>query len=280
MMPPMIANSVLQPFDFIFEHHRQSSIAVLPQSFLMHSISIQLAGPSNVEVWCGEKRTRVTLRRGDVTIAPYRFSIERAQIESCEFLQLDLNPAVVERAASELGDPAVIVPVLGAVDPLAEQTIYQLEEELTSGRGTGEYVDLLVETLATHLIKYYSEETCTTKEAGGFPKYLLETTLDYINRTLDRNLSTDEIARAVGIEPARLGRAFRASTGKSLHRYLNERRVEQAKLLLTKSDVSIAEVARRVGFDSEERFRNNFRRRTGLTPEAYRGEDENQAIPA
>jgi AraC-like DNA-binding protein len=130
---------------------------------------------------------------------------------------------VVNRVAGGVGRLAAIVPVLGAVDSLAEQTIYQLEEELTSRRGTGEYVNLLIETLATHLVKYYAEESCSTKEAGGFPKYLLETTLDYLNQGLDRKLSTAEIARAVGIESARLARAFRASTGKSIHRYLNER---------------------------------------------------------
>ncbi len=222
-MPSMIGSGLLQSVDFIFEHHRQSSIAVLPQSFLMHSISIQLDGPSKVEVWCGEKRTRVTLRRGDMTIAPYRSSIDGAYVEPCEFLQLHLSPSVIDRAASEVGRPPAIVPVLGAVDPLAEQTIYQLEEELTSRRGTAKYVNLLIETLATHLVKYYAVETSTTKEAGGFPKYLLETTLDYINRALDRNLSIEEIALAIGIEPARLARAFRASTGKSIHRYLNER---------------------------------------------------------
>ena len=189
----------------------------------MHSISIQLDGPSKVEVWCGGKSTRVTLRRGDMTIAPYRFSIDGAYVEACEFLQLHLNPSVIDRAASEVGRMPAIVPVLGAVDSLAEQTIYQLEEELTSRRGSGEYVNLLIETLATHLVKYYAEETCTSKEAGGFPRYLLETTLDYINQSLDRNLSIEEIARAVGIEPVRLTRAFKASTGKSIHRYLSER---------------------------------------------------------
>jgi AraC family transcriptional regulator len=188
----------------------------------MHSISIQLDGPSKAEVWCGEKRTRVTLRRGDMTIAPYRFSIEGAYVEPCEFLQLHLSPSVIDRAAGEVERP-VIVPVLGAVDSLAEQTIYQLEEELTSRRGSGEYVNLLIATLAKHLVKYYEENTCTTKEVGGFPKYLLETTLDYINQSLDRNLSIEEIALAVGIEPARIARAFRVSTGKSIHRYLNER---------------------------------------------------------
>jgi AraC family transcriptional regulator len=274
MMPRMVGNRLLQGIDFIFEHHRQSSIAVLPQSFFMHSISIQLDGPSKVEVWCGEKRTRVMLRRGDMTIAPYRFSIDGAYVEPCEFLQLHLSPSVIDRAVSEVGRPPAIVPVLGAVDSLAEQTIYQLEEELTSRRGAREYVNLLIDTLATHLVKYYAEKICTAKEVGGFPKYLLETTLDYINQGLDRNLSTEEIARAVGIEPARLARAFKASTGKSIRRYLNERRVDEAKILMTKSELSIAEVARRVGFDSEERFRMNFRRRAGLTPAAYRESDE------
>jgi AraC family transcriptional regulator len=209
-----------------------------------------------------------------MTIAPYRCSIDGAHVEPCEFLQLHLNPSVIDRVAGEVGRPPAIIPVLGAVDSLAEQTIYQLEEELTTGRGAREYVNLLIETLATHLVKYYAEKTCTVKEVGGFPKYLLETTRDYINRSLDRNLSTEEIARAVGIEPARLARAFRASTGKSIRRYLNERRVEEAKILMTNSELSIAEVARRVGFDSEQRFRMNFRRRTGLTPAAYRGSDE------
>src|SRR5712691_5228398 len=128
-MPPMIGSRLLQRgVDFIFEHHRQSSVDVLPQGFLMHSISIQLDGPSKVEVWCGEKRTRVTLRRGDMTIAPYRFSLAGAHVEPCEFLQLHLSPSVIDRAASGVGRPLGIVPVLGAVDSLAEQTIYQLEE--------------------------------------------------------------------------------------------------------------------------------------------------------
>src|SRR5260370_1332844 len=140
MMPPMIRSRLLQRGDFIFEHHRQAGVAVLPQSFLMHSISIQVDGPSKVEVSCGEKRTRVTLRRGDMTIAPYRFSIDGAYVEPCEFLQLHLSPSVIDRAAGELGR-AAIVPVLGAVDSLAEQTIYQLEEELTSRRGTRQYVN-------------------------------------------------------------------------------------------------------------------------------------------
>ena len=227
----MFTSRLYEGDDFIFEHHRQSATTVLPQAFLMHSISIKLDGPSKVEVWYGDKRARVTLTRGDMIIAPYRFSIDGAYVEPCEFLQLYLKPSVVDRAAEQLGKPAVIAPVLAAVDPLAEQTIYQLEEELTSRRGTREYVNLLIETLATHLVKYYAADAWTTKNVRGLPTYLLERTLDYINSSLDRNLSIEEIAKAVGIEPKRFGRAFKASTGKSIHSYIDGLRVEQAKIV-------------------------------------------------
>jgi len=53
---------------FIFEHQRQLAIDILPQSFLMYSISIKVDGPSEVEVSCGEKRSRLTLTRGDMTL--------------------------------------------------------------------------------------------------------------------------------------------------------------------------------------------------------------------
>jgi len=225
MMLPMSKSRFYEGEGFIFEHQRQLTTDILPQSFLMYSISVKVDGPSEVEVSCGEIRSRLTLTLGDMTVAPYRFSIDGAYVEPCELLQLHLKPWVVDRAANELGKQVVIVPVLGAVDPLAEQTIYQLEEELTSGRGSHEYVSLLIETLATHLVKYYTETTWTAKTVGGLPRYLLERTRDYIDHIRDRDISIEEIASAVGVEPNRIVRAFKATTGKSLQSYVAERRI-------------------------------------------------------
>jgi AraC family transcriptional regulator len=229
MLPPIFSTSSDQWDGFIFEHHRQPEFALLPQSFLMHSVSIKLDGPSVIQFNCGDKRSQRSLTRGDLTIVPYGFTLDGASVEACEFLQLYIKPSVIDRAAKGVVSQAAIAPVLGVVDPLAEQTIYQLEEELTSGRGRADYVNLLIDTLATHLLRYYSESAYKTNKFGGFPEYLLVSTLTYIDRNLNRNLSVDEIALAVGVEPERFVRAFSAATGKSIDTYLNERRAEGHK---------------------------------------------------
>ena len=183
-----------------------------------------LDGPSNVEINCGDKVARRQLSRGDVIIIPDRFSIEGAHVEACEFLQLCLNPSLVERSAKELGlsDHVELAPVLGVVDPLAEQTIYQLEEELTLRPVRNDFINVLVDNLAKHLVKYYTESTWTRNKVGGFPKYLLDRILEYIENNRDRGLSPQEIAGAVGVDPDRFAEAFRAATRQSIETHLNK----------------------------------------------------------
>ena len=224
MLPPIFSTSSYPAGDFTFEHYRQPAFALLPQAFVMCSMLIKLDGPSDVEINCGEKLTRRRLSRGDVIIIPNRFSIEGAHVEACEFLQLCLNPSLVERSAKELGlgDHVELAPVLGIVDPLAEQTIYQLEEELTSSPLRNDYINVLVDTLSKHLVKYYTQSTWTRNKVGGFPKYLLDRILEYIEDNRDRSLSPQEIAGAVGVDRDRFAEAFRAATGESIQTYLNK----------------------------------------------------------
>jgi len=224
MLPPIFSASSYPAGDFTFEHYRQPAFALLPQAFLMCSILIKLDGPSNVEINCGEKLTRRQLSRGDLIIIPDRFSIEGAHVEACEFLQLCLNPLVVQRSAKELGlgEHVELAPVLGVVDPLAEQTIYQLEQELTSAPVSNDYIKVLVDTLAKHLVRYYREGTWTRNNVGGFPKYLLDRILEYVENNRDRSLSPQEIAGAVGVDPDRFAEAFKAATGQTIQTYLNK----------------------------------------------------------
>ena len=226
MLPPMFATSSYQWNDFTLERHRQSAFAALPQTFLMYAVSITLYGPSSVEITYGQKHARRKLMRGDLSIAPYRFSIDGAYLDDCELLQLCLQPSVVTRAGRELGlgDEVELVPVLGVVDPLLEQTIYELEAELSSNHGSYRYVSVIVDTLATHLVRYYAQSVWTRSNVGGFPQYILDRTHDYLDNNRDQDISVREIACVVGIEPNRFARAFRAATGTSVHIYLNARR--------------------------------------------------------
>jgi AraC family transcriptional regulator len=269
MLPPLF--SVMSD-EWILEHHRQPAYELPPQSFLMYSISVMLDGPSNIEVKLGGKTYRQSCTLGDVSIAPYRFSMEGALADPCEFIQVHLRPSFVERVAGDANTERVeIVPCLGVLDPLAAQTVNGLLDELTGGASDPAYVDALVKTLAAHLIRYYSataqNEGC---RVGGLPNYLLRRVQDYINSSLDRRLSRADVARALGVDPSRLAHAFRATTGKGLFQYVDECRVEKAKLLLTENRLSIEEVGRRVGINNTGRFATIFQKLIGVSPEAFR----------
>jgi len=71
-------------------------------------------------------------------------------------------------------------------------------------------------------VRYYREGTWTRNNVGGFPKYLLDRILEYVENNRDRSLALREIAGAVGVDPDRFAEAFKAATGKSIQTYLKK----------------------------------------------------------
>jgi AraC family transcriptional regulator len=272
ILPPVFSSRSDKWDEFILEYHRQPAFELQPQSFLMYGVSVKLDGPSNAEIKWGGKTYCQSSTRGDVSVVPCRFGIEGAYAEACEFIQVQLQPSVIERATGgDNADRVEIVPCFGVADPLAAQTVISLFEELTDGAGDAFFVDALVNSLAGHLVRYYSATAQNGRSCiDGLPNYLLNSALEYINDCIDRSLSQAEIAKAVGLDSSRFVKAFRASTGKDLHQYVNECRIDRAKLLLSGSELSIEEVGRRVGLNSERRFAEMFQKLTSVSPQTYR----------
>jgi AraC family transcriptional regulator len=78
------------------------------------------------------------------------------------------------------------------------------------------------------------------------------------------------IARAAGVHPVHLTRAFRRCFGCSPGEYVRERRIDHACRLLAESDRPITTVALEAGFSSPSHFATAFRRVTGSSPREYR----------
>jgi len=73
-----------------------------------------------------------------------------------------------------------------------------------------------------------------------------------------------------GLPERTLKRRFRNATGTALIDYVQNLRVEAAKRLLETSSEAVEGVSERVGYEDASFFRRLFKRRTGLTPAAYR----------
>jgi AraC family transcriptional regulator len=93
---------------------------------------------------------------------------------------------------------------------------------------------------------------------------------NYINTHLDRDLSLVEIAQVINISPTYFASLFKRAIGTSPHQYVIQQRVERAQLLLSKTDLAIADIALEVGFSSQSHLTQQFKRFTGITPKQVR----------
>ena len=78
------------------------------------------------------------------------------------------------------------------------------------------------------------------------------------------------VITACGIPERTLKRRFKAATGATLIEHVQNLRIEKAKNLLENENEAAEEISAMVGYDNAAFFRRLFKRRTGLTPGAYR----------
>jgi AraC family transcriptional regulator len=97
----------------------------------------------------------------------------------------------------------------------------------------------------------------------------LATAMELLRAEFRHSLTIDGVARAAGVHPARLSRAFRRRYGQTIGEFINELRVDFAVGELAK-DVSLSELSLAAGFADQSHFTRVFRAHTGTTPAKFR----------
>ena len=93
---------------------------------------------------------------------------------------------------------------------------------------------------------------------------------EYLHSNFTGPVSLADVARAACLSSHHFHRLFRAAFGCPPHAYVTTLRLERAAGLLARTELPIADVCFAVGFESVGSFSALFRRRTGLTPTAFR----------
>jgi len=89
---------------------------------------------------------------------------------------------------------------------------------------------------------------------------------DLMNSRLDDLPSMSELARAVGMSTTSLKSTYRAAFGVPIFEHAREERLLRARMLLSQGELSVSEVADRVGYQSLGYFSATFKKRFGLLP--------------
>jgi AraC-like DNA-binding protein len=105
---------------------------------------------------------------------------------------------------------------------------------------------------------------------GGLAVWRAKRAIQLIENHLGSKLRIREIADSVGLSKSHFSRAFKQSLGDSPSAYLNMRRIEHAKILMTSTRERLAAIALLCGFADQPHFNRCFRRLVGVSPGRWR----------
>lgn len=113
---------------------------------------------------------------------------------------------------------------------------------------------------------YYSKDIHCSNELGG-------KLLDFFHKEYTNPLFSQQlIEKELGIKPVIINDLLSSEVGSSYKKYLNSLRIDKAKYLLSKSDLSISDIASEVGYCYANSFSRAFRNIVGCTPNEFRRE--------
>lgn len=99
---------------------------------------------------------------------------------------------------------------------------------------------------------------------------LLNIAKEYIDNNYDKDLTLSQVAKYIYLSDSYFAHSFKDKFGISPKSYILKVRIEAAREYLKNTDTKVADVARMVGFSSQQRFNDIFKKHEGITPLNYR----------
>jgi AraC family transcriptional regulator len=242
-----------------------------------HTILVNVGRPFRLVETLDGRPTTTRGAPGDVGVVPAgaELHIRSAdgvpqQVSSLAFL---LAPELLDEVFDAAGlHAAPLVPVVGSRSPQVAQIAGLVRPALPEPAGLAA---LRLETLGYALAVAVASDHSglrTTPEApvAQLSSAQLNRVVHHVEDNLAAPLALADLAALAHVSPFHFARLFRASTGRSPHAYVVERRVARAQELLTRTGLPIVEVAAACGFADQSHLTRQVVRHLGRTPSALR----------
>ncbi|MGB3535630.1 MAG: AraC family transcriptional regulator [Microcoleaceae cyanobacterium] len=243
-----------------------------------HILTLCLA-PKPLRIWqsIGEQKYSGIYSKGDIAITPATQSSAYQADGEDRYLQIGISPQFLKQVATETinsdPDKLELSAEFRARNLQIEQLAMMLRAEIDRGKnGMGQlYIDSLANAITVNILRNYTvnKPKIAVYKGGLSDRQILQIT-DYINHHLSDSLKIQDLAAYLGISKFHFSRLFKKSTGISPHQYVMQQRIELAKQLLAKENLSILNIALECGFNSHAHLGKYFCTSTGMSPKAYR----------
>ncbi|WP_163580338.1 response regulator transcription factor [Gracilibacillus saliphilus] len=101
--------------------------------------------------------------------------------------------------------------------------------------------------------------------------------MDYIDQHYDEELTLKEVAKQVHLNASYLSALFKEELQVTFSEYVTRKRIQEAKKLLLSTDLTIAEIAEKSGYQTSKYFIKLFKQFENMTPNTFRKQNENDS---
>ncbi len=124
-------------------------------------------------------------------------------------------------------------------------------------------------SLQYQMVFDFTERVLESKIPSGVSLVVFEC-INYINSNTNQPITVEDVADHVQKSRSFISRKFKQELGFGINEFINSRKIEEAKSLLTYTDKSISEISFYLCFSSQSYFQNVFKKKLGITPNEYR----------
>lgn len=241
-----------------------------------HYVVLHLGGAKHVERRRDGPTVSRVADRGSFTVVPAGTAFDWRTTGPIDFAHLYVRPEQLDGLAADTRrggwDGSGLTAQVAVRDPVLEALFTQMLREIEQGSTASTIrLDCLFDSLMVRLAsRFGSHEPVNSRKAVVLAPFRLRRALDYIETHVGDDIALEDLVEAAGSSQFHFSHAFKSATGVSPYRYLIDRRIELAKVLLVTGHASLEAVGRQCGFNSRHQFGVMFKRVVGVGPKHYR----------
>jgi len=246
-----------------------------PVAALLVSVSLKSLPSSCYQVWTEDKLIETT------AVQPFRSNVidfdsqPRCWAGSAfDYVHYSVPRSGLDDVAEDLGLGRVSDYRLAVLED--DLVVAQITKSILPFLGRSDALSVLALDqfsliLGAHLLERYGAlQKKARPSKGGLAPWQKRRASELLHENMDGRIRLSDVARECGLSVSHFARSFKTSFGISAHQWLIHHRIDHAKQLMTRTNISLIDVAIQSGFNDQAAFTRTFHQSIGVSPGRWR----------